>query len=290
MKTTLRVLTFLALALPTWASCNPARLTQVTGTLYLPNGSGYNGQLTIGWGSIPWEAEDGTLVPSGPPIALQIKNGAVNVCLQPTDGSTNPTPIQYQVIYRPAGSGAITQYWNVPTSGTAVTLASVIVPASSGPAVFSYSFSRLTSGTNTQAAMVVGAGASLRATSATATAPLKAGTVASLPATCTIGDMYFATNATAGQNTYFCTATNTWTQQLNSGTSAFSALTSGTNSTAAMVIASGATLRWSGSTEPTCDSSARGLVVLVTGGAGVADTWRICSKDSADVYAFRPMF
>jgi hypothetical protein len=45
----------------------------------------------------------------------------------------------------------------------------------------------------------------------------KTGIVADLPATCATGEVYFATNATAGQNWYFCTATNTWTQQLNSG-------------------------------------------------------------------------
>jgi hypothetical protein len=43
----------------------------------------------------------------------------------------------------------------------------------------------------------------------------KSGT--SLPATCTVGEVFNKTNATAGQNWYFCTATNTWTQQLNSG-------------------------------------------------------------------------
>lgn len=39
----------------------------------------------------------------------------------------------------------------------------------------------------------------------------------SLPATCAIGDLFFKTDATAGQNIYECSATNTWTQQLNSG-------------------------------------------------------------------------
>lgn len=34
---------------------------------------------------------------------------------------------------------------------------------------------------------------------------------------CGIGEVAFSTNATAGQNWYFCAATNTWTQQLNSG-------------------------------------------------------------------------
>lgn len=37
------------------------------------------------------------------------------------------------------------------------------------------------------------------------------------PATCAVGQVFFNTAATAGQNWYFCTATNTWTQQLNSG-------------------------------------------------------------------------
>lgn len=45
----------------------------------------------------------------------------------------------------------------------------------------------------------------------------KEGTTASIPASCTTGDIYLATDATPGQNWYFCTSTNVWTQQLNSG-------------------------------------------------------------------------
>ena len=52
----------------------------------------------------------------------------------------------------------------------------------------------------------------LDATGATATRPVKTGT--SLPATCTVGDLYFKSDATAGQNLYECASTNTWTQQL----------------------------------------------------------------------------
>ena len=48
---------------------------------------------------------------------------------------------------------------------------------------------------------------------ATHTLPAVKGLTASKPATCTIGELYFATDATAGQNVYNCTATNTWTQQ-----------------------------------------------------------------------------
>jgi len=137
MKTFVQLLMLFAISAPAWGACSIARLTEITGTLYLPNGSGYNGQLTIGWGGIPWQAADGTLMPSGPPVALQIKNGAVSVCLQPTDGVTVPTPIYYEVIFRPAGAGAISMYWTVPTSASPVTLSSVIVPATSNPPVTS---------------------------------------------------------------------------------------------------------------------------------------------------------
>lgn len=54
-------------------------------------------------------------------------------------------------------------------------------------------------------------------TGAASTAPLKSGTTAAIPATCAVSDLYFSTNATAGQNIFECASTNTWTQQLNSG-------------------------------------------------------------------------
>src|SRR5208283_4776600 len=49
-------------------------------------------------------------------------------------------------------------------------------------------------------------------TNATSTAPNKTGTASSLPSTCTVGQTYFETNATAGQNLFGCTAANAWTQ------------------------------------------------------------------------------
>jgi hypothetical protein len=39
------------------------------------------------------------------------------------------------------------------------------------------------------------------------------GVLASIPSTCTVGQLSFVTNATAGQNIYECAAANTWTQQ-----------------------------------------------------------------------------
>lgn len=43
------------------------------------------------------------------------------------------------------------------------------------------------------------------------------GVLSGLPATCTVGQLAFVTNATPGQQVYMCSATNVWTQQLNSG-------------------------------------------------------------------------
>jgi len=73
----------------------------------------------------------------------------------------------------------------------------------------------------------------------------------SLPATCTVGQVFLKTNATAGQNWYFCTSTNTWTQQLNNGggtqnvytgtlSLGTSKITAGTCATTATATATGA--------------------------------------------------
>jgi hypothetical protein len=53
------------------------------------------------------------------------------------------------------------------------------------------------------------------------TLPAVTGPTLSIPGTCTLGEMYFATDASAGQNWYYCTATNTWTAQSSSVSSVF---------------------------------------------------------------------
>lgn len=52
-------------------------------------------------------------------------------------------------------------------------------------------------------------------TASSATAPLKTGT--GLPASCSVGQAYFRTDAAAGQNLYLCTGANTWTQVQGGG-------------------------------------------------------------------------
>ena len=51
-------------------------------------------------------------------------------------------------------------------------------------------------------------------TGAPFTRPMKTGTA--LPATCSPGDLFFKTDAVAGQNLYACTAVNTWIPQTSS--------------------------------------------------------------------------
>ena len=69
----------------------------------------------------------------------------------------------------------------------------------------------------------------------------KNGLAASKPGTCTVGEFYFATDATAGQNWYLCTATNTWTQQTGGGaaTSALKLVDSGANDAVLVTADSG---------------------------------------------------
>jgi len=58
--------------------------------------------------------------------------------------------------------------------------------------------------------------------SASHTLPMATGAVSAKPGTCTVGEQYFATDAAAGQNLYFCAGTNAWTQiSAGSGGSGF---------------------------------------------------------------------
>lgn len=51
--------------------------------------------------------------------------------------------------------------------------------------------------------------------SASATIPAKVGTTA--PATCTVGEQFFDSDAVAGSNLMLCTATDTWTAVTSGG-------------------------------------------------------------------------
>ncbi len=87
------------------------------------------------------------------------------------------------------------------------------------------------------------------------------GALSGIPATCTVGQIAFITNATAGQNQYNCTATNTWTQ--NTGGSGSYAATWHMLPPARASTGSGAFFNWG--TEATGTSSANCSQDSVTG-------------------------
>lgn len=49
-------------------------------------------------------------------------------------------------------------------------------------------------------------------------------------------------------------------------------------------------LTWLTTAEPTCNSTTRGTVNYVAGAVGVLDTFKLCRKDAADVYAWVTLF
>jgi hypothetical protein len=73
------------------------------------------------------------------------------------------------------------------------------------------------------------------------------GLTAALPATCGQGQVYIATDTTAGANWYLCTAANTWTQQSGGG---------GSSVTGAAVAAAQACVATIVSTAATCNTQA----------------------------------
>lgn len=49
-------------------------------------------------------------------------------------------------------------------------------------------------------------------------------------------------------------------------------------------------IQFASDSEPTCNAGNRGKLVMVQGGAGVADTFRICAKNAADAYAWTALY
>jgi hypothetical protein len=60
-----------------------------------------------------------------------------------------------------------------------------------------------------------------------------------------------------------------------------------------IITFNGGVVQWTGiasGSVPACNASRRGTVILVAGGAGVADAFQVCSKDAADAYAYRALY
>ena len=143
------------------------------------------------------------------------------------------------------------------------------------------------------------------------TRPVKTGTI--LPSNCSVGELFFRINASPGGNLYGCTAANTWSQ-LDGGSPPYvggptgaivinNSVTPGEIDIATVVLPrKGSSDTISGvwtfmpgfmfgaGTEPVCNTLTRGRVVMVQGGAGVADTLRVCLKNASDAYLWTALY
>jgi hypothetical protein len=118
---------------------------------------------------------------------------------------------------------------------------------------------------------------------------ISSGTLVAIPSTCTTGGLYFATDQPAGQQLYTCSATNTYTQEVNLGGSGALAFTGGSldinlaivpRLTAANTfsgfntLANGLSLLTT-NTQPTCGTTYRGTFWYLNNGAS-KDGLQVC--------------
>ena len=114
------------------------------------------------------------------------------------------------------------------------------------------------------------------ASGATASKPAKSGSV--LPVTCGVGEQFFNTSATAGQNLYLCSASNTWSQLVGGGGG------SGASATASYVVTS-----LTGAPTNARNLTAGDNVALVDGGAGAPMTVNYNVHDTS-IFSIRDDF
>lgn len=89
--------------------------TTVSDTIYLADGTGFAGSLVITWSS--FSTSTGTVIAAGT-ITETVTNGVVSIDLEPHDSYT----VRY---YQGSSKSTQIEYWTVPVSSTAVTIASI---------------------------------------------------------------------------------------------------------------------------------------------------------------------
>ena len=104
------------------APARAAGRTTVSDTVRSAGGTPAQGTLLIGWPS--FTAANGTAVQQGSTGVTLGANGALSVSLTPTAGAT-PIGTFYTVVYHLADGTVTREYWQVPVSGSPVTLAAV---------------------------------------------------------------------------------------------------------------------------------------------------------------------
>jgi hypothetical protein len=211
------------------AAGSPGTWNQITGTGSAPVATTVSFSATPTF-TVTGSIQEFTLTLTGN-VASSTLSGAItngilvfNICQNATGGWTFAWPSGF------SAAAAISSSANSCTDQIFVwngTSANPIAPVISANTPY-LNANQTFSGTDTFTGTVNNSGAAH-------TLPAKVGPSGSIPGTCTQGEVYFATNATAGQNWYYCTATNTWIAQ----TSSTSGVTSFNNRTGAVASQSG---------------------------------------------------
>jgi hypothetical protein len=135
------------------------------------------------------------------------------VLVEPNEVQINPTTYDVTVSFAAPQSGTLVLSAAGGGGGSGSPVTSVFGRIGAvAPQAGDYTAVQVTNAAQTNAGNTFTAGTQ-DFSAAAHTLPAKVGARANVPASCTTGEMYFATDATAGQNWYYCTATNTWTPQ-----------------------------------------------------------------------------
>ena len=113
-----------------------------------------------------------------------------------------------------------------------------------------------------------------------ATFPLSVG--ASLPATCTVGQLYFLTTATAGQNIYVCASTNVWSAVSSAATGSVTQVLNPTF-TSALSFLSATTTNQNTTPQTTFSATAGQPSHELVGTCGTATSVSLCSLVAGDL-------
>ncbi len=140
------------------------------------------------------------------------------VLVEPNQVQINPTTYDVTVSFASAQSGTLVLSAAGGGGGSGSPVTSVFGRIGAvAPQAGDYTAAQVTNAAQTNAGNAF-TGGTQDFSAAAHTLPAKVGTSANVPASCTTGEMYFATDAAAGQNWYYCTAPNTWTPQAAGGT------------------------------------------------------------------------
>lgn len=200
------------IALCAAASAANAQIVTISDTAYFTGGLGATGSVQISWPA--FVGGDGHFVPASSKIVVLGLGGIFSTTLEANDTMT-PAGTLYVVQYRINGgpSPYPTEYWSCPSSVTPLTIPQCRTTSTAQPSGI----------VNISQLSPVGALGSCLQSTGTAWQANPSGDCWTLQgpgppsANCTVGQTYFQTDATAGQNVWLCTSTNTWTQFVGSG-------------------------------------------------------------------------